>query len=72
MQRKVRTFTAEGRLSARILTVMPFLLGLWQWRAHPDGFATLLSGPGVVVLIGCAGLIAMGWFWIRRIVTIKI
>jgi len=72
MQRKVRTFTAEGRLSARILTVMPFLLAFWQWHTHPDGFEMLLSGPGLVVLFGCAGLIAMGWFWIRRIVAIKI
>ena len=71
MSRKFRTFTAEGRLSARILTVTPILLGLWQWRAHPDDFAVLFQGTGLAVLCVCAVLMALGWLWIRRIVTIK-
>jgi len=70
--RKIKTFTAEGRLSARILTILPFVMALWQWRVHPDGFAVLFSGTGLVVLLGCLGLMVVGWFWIRRIVTIKL
>jgi tight adherence protein B len=72
LHRKVRTFTAEGRLSARILTVMPFIFGFWQWRTHPDGFNQLLHFPGAAVLLACGVLIVVGWFWIRRIVTVKI
>ena len=40
-RRQVRTLTAEGRLSARILTVLPFADGALQWRTNPDNFALL-------------------------------
>ena len=33
--RQVRTLTAEGRLSARILIAMPLLMLVWQWRRAP-------------------------------------
>jgi tight adherence protein B len=71
MGRKVRSFTAEGRLTARILTAMPFLLGLWQWRAHPDDFSILFHGVGLLVLAACGVLMILGWFWIKRLTIIK-
>ena len=46
MARHVATLTAEGRMSARILTVLPLLMALWQWRANPDNFALLTHGAG--------------------------
>jgi tight adherence protein B len=72
IQRKVNTFTAEGRMSAKILTAAPFLFALWQWRAHPEGFAALFHGTGLLVLLGSGALMIVGWFWIKRVVTIKI
>jgi tight adherence protein B len=72
IQRKIKTFTAEGRLSAKLLTAIPFLFGLWQWRAHPDGFAKMFEGAGLIMIGVCAGLLVLGWFWIRRVITIKI
>jgi tight adherence protein B len=72
IRRKVRTLTAEGRLSARILTILPPIIALWQWRAHPEGFDKLLHGPGLIVLFSCAGLMFVGWLWIKRIVAIKV
>jgi tight adherence protein B len=72
IQRKINTFTAEGRMSAKILTAAPFLFGFWQWRAHPDGFASLFSGAGLLVVGGCLALMVIGWIWIRRVITIKI
>jgi len=72
IQRKVNTFTAEGRMSAKILTAAPFLFAFWQWRAHPDGFSALFHGTGLLVLLGSGALMLVGWFWIKRVVTIKI
>jgi tight adherence protein B len=72
LQRKIKTFTAEGRLSAKILTATPFLFALWQWRAHPEGFSALFSGAGWIVIVFCAALLAVGWLWIKRVITIKI
>ena len=54
IQRKINTFTAEGRMSAKILTAAPFLFGFWQWRAHPDGFSSLFSGAGLLLVGGCS------------------
>jgi tight adherence protein B len=68
MQRQVLTLTAEGRLSARILTGLPFLMGLWQWRTNPDAFSLLFHGFGLFVLLCGAFLLLIGGFWMRRIV----
>ena len=69
MARHVRTLTAEGRLSARILTALPVLMALFQWRINPDNFALLTHGIGLVAL-GFAGVfLVLGTIWIRRIVN---
>jgi tight adherence protein B len=46
MARHVRTLTAEGRMSARVLTALPLLMVLFQWRANPDRFSALTHGGG--------------------------
>jgi tight adherence protein B len=69
MQRQVLTLTAEGRLSARLLMGLPFLMGLWQWRTNPAAFSLLFHGFGLFALI-CGGfLLLAGWYWVRRIVN---
>lgn len=72
-ERKLRTLTAEGRLSAWILTSIPFVLAaILQFRApdylrelidHPQGTA-LISGGGVLMFIGVV--------WMRQIIRIVI
>jgi tight adherence protein B len=69
MVRQVRTLTAEGRLSARILTVLPLLMAFWQWRMNPVSFALLTHGGGLVALGIGAILMILGTLWIRRIVN---
>jgi tight adherence protein B len=67
--RHVRTLTAEGRLSARILTGLPFAMAFWQWRTSPENFALLTYGVGLAALIVAALLMLVGMLWIRRIVN---
>ena len=69
--RKVRTFTAEGRLSAKILFALPILIGLLQWRTNPEGFAHLFSGLGLMFLGLAVVLLFVGTLWIRKLATIK-
>jgi tight adherence protein B len=69
MQRQVLTLTAEGRLSARILMALPFVMGLLQWRTNPDAFALLFHGFGLFALICGLVLLLAGVFWVRRIVN---
>jgi tight adherence protein B len=68
MARHVRTLTAEGRLSARVLTVLPFAMALWQWRVNPENFALLTHGIGLVAVIAAGILLLVGSVWVRRIV----
>jgi tight adherence protein B len=70
--RKVRTYTAEARLSAKILLAVPMVLALVEWHANPDGFAHLFEGWGLVALCTAFVLIALGLAWMRKIATIKV
>ncbi len=67
--RQVRTLTAEGRLSARILLIIPFLMLAWQWRSNPDGFELLTYGAGLVALVIAGILMVVGAVWVNRIVN---
>jgi tight adherence protein B len=69
MAREVETLTAEGRLGARILTAMPFVMALLQWRTNPESFAQLTHGGGLAALMVGGVLMVVGWLWVRRIVN---
>lgn len=66
--RQVRTLTAEGRLSARILTALPAVMLLWQWRVNPENFSLLTRGAGLVALVAAGILLFLGATWVRKIV----
>ena len=67
--RQVLTLTAEGRMSARILTALPLLMALWQWQANPRNFALLLHGSGLVAIIVAGILMLIGSAWVRKVVN---
>lgn len=71
--RKVRTLSAEGRLSAWILAMVPFALFAVITITTPEYLPVLLESPAGVKLVtaGCVmGII--GIFWIRRIIRIDV
>jgi tight adherence protein B len=67
--RQIRTLTAEGRLSARILIAFPFLILAWQWRSNPDNFELLTYGAGLAALVIAGLLMIIGAVWVHRIVN---
>jgi tight adherence protein B len=67
--RHVRTLTAEGRLSARILLALPLLMLIWQWRVNPDNFELLTYGAGLVALVIAGILMVVGAVWVHRVVN---
>lgn len=69
MARQVRTLTAEGRLSARILMALPLLMLVWQWRTNPDNFELLTYGLGLVALCFAGILMILGGIWVHKIVN---
>lgn len=72
-RRTVQAFTTEGRMSANIISALPFLvLGLLQ-LVSPGYYEPLFATwPGRFVLAGCFGTIFLGWLTIRRMVDIRI
>lgn len=73
VKRQVSVLTAEGRLSAIILFLLPFILGLVLFFINRSYILTLLGHPLGWVMIGMAVvLMAMGGVWLKKVVTIEV
>lgn len=72
LRRDVKAMTAEGRLSAIILGVMPFGVLLAIQSFNPDYIRPLFEGAGRLVLVG--GMISMiiGFYWSFKITDIQL
>jgi tight adherence protein B len=71
--RRVRTLSAEGRMSAWILALIPFALFAVIWITTPSYLPTLLEQPlGRKLITGAALLMLAGILWIRRIIRIEV
>jgi len=72
-QRKVKTLTAEGRMSAWVLALVPLFLFATIWISTPDYLPILVEDPRGhnMVIYGCVSGIA-GIAWIRRIIRIEV
>lgn len=72
VRREVDVLTAEGRISAWVLAAMPVGLFFMIQAVSPGYMDPLLSGKGLVVLIGTAASVVFGFFVIRRMVKIEV
>jgi len=71
--RKVRTLSAEGRLSAWVLILVPFVLFLVIYFTTP-GYLPILteSELGRTLIFWAFVMMIVGVFWIRRIIRINV
>ena len=67
VMRQVRTLTAEGRLSAYILTALPVVLAVALRLINPGYFHLLTFGPGLVISGVAVALLAVGALWFRKL-----
>jgi tight adherence protein B len=71
-RRSIRIMTAEGRLSALILIVLPFALGMLLHLVNPGFIDVLFTDPlGVRLVFVVLLLMGIGVFWMSRIVKIR-
>jgi tight adherence protein B len=71
LYRQMRALTAEGRLSAYILTALPVVVAVAMRFINPTSFARLGSGVGLLMsATGCVLLVA-GWFWMKMLNRIE-
>ncbi len=72
-QRRVRTLSAEGRMSAWILALIPLVLVVAMTLGNPEYLPMLLDDPVGKKLIAFAVVWgAIGVFFIRRIIRIEV
>jgi tight adherence protein B len=68
----VRVLSAEGRMSAWILTLLPFIVAFLLFLINPSFFNILLTDPqGKKVITIAMVLMAVGVFWMSKIVKIR-
>ncbi len=73
IRRELRALTAEGRLSAIVLSLVSPLLALAIWAIQPSYLKPLVHDFfGIAGLIGAGILSIAGWFWLRKIVDIEV
>lgn len=71
--RRVRTLSAEGRLSAWILSLVPIILFGVLWITTPTYLPPLLESPaGQKMLIFAGVMMIVAVFWMRRIIRIDL
>ena len=70
---KVRVLSAEGRFSAIILLVIPFVVSLILYFANQKYIVVLFLDPIGKVMLGIAALMmVMGIYMIRRIIKVEV
>lgn len=71
--RKVRTLSAEGRLSAWILSLVPLVLFAVIWVTSPSYLPVLLDHPiGQKLLIFAGVMGVLGIAWMRKVIRIEV
>jgi tight adherence protein B len=73
LRREVKSLTAEGRVSAIILGLLPVGLGVMMFAINRAYIEKLFNtGIGQVMLGGSAVLALVGFIWMKKIVEIEI
>ena len=73
VRRLAQTLTAQGRLSRKVLTLLPIAVALFLLLTQP-GLAEPMytSTAGQTVLVICVLMVVAGSLWIKKIVEIEV
>jgi len=73
VRRELKALTAEGRLSAIVLSLIAPLLALAIWAIQPSYLKPLTHDFfGIMGLVVAGTLSVVGWFWLQKIVDIEV
>jgi tight adherence protein B len=72
VRREVAVLTAEGRISAWVLTALAPFMAFAINFVSPDYMKPMFHGVGLIVLMGTAAMVAMGSFIIFRMTKIEV
>lgn len=70
---KIKTITAQGRMQSLMLFIMPFAIGTLLYVLNPDNMKIMFTtGMGRVIILIMLVMQAIGGFWLKKIVDIKV
>jgi tight adherence protein B len=73
LRRQVQVLSAEGRLSAVILGLLPVLFILYLVFARPAYLSVLVTTPlGLIMSVVGVVLLIAGAFWLRKVVKVDV
>lgn len=73
MEQKIKSLTAQGRLQGIVMTALPALIILALLQIEPQAMGALFSTTqGWAVLAVAILCEILGYFWIRKIVSIEV
>jgi tight adherence protein B len=73
LEEKVKSLTAENRMSARMMGIMPLVVAGIYYMIEPTWMESLLNDQwGLILLTMAIVLNVAGFLWIRKIVTFEI
>jgi Flp pilus assembly protein TadB len=73
IRREVRTLSAEGRLSALVLVMLPISIFLFLVLTQKEYMTIYWTTPlGILVLIFIGILMSIGWMWMKKVVEIRV
>lgn len=69
----IRTLSAEGKMSAWILTLLPFAVGIMIQIVNPGFLTVLWTNPfGLKLAYGAIAMMIFGIWWMSRIIKIRV
>ncbi|MHB8511922.1 MAG: type II secretion system F family protein [Actinomycetota bacterium] len=73
VRRTIKTLSAEGRLSAYILVVLPFAIAGYVATVNPQFIKVLVDEPiGRIMIGGALTLMGLGVIWMNKIIKIEV
>ena len=72
LKRQVSALTAEGRISALVLALLPVAIAAILFSSNPDYMEPLFSRTGGLIMLGVAvGLLVAGALWLKKLIDIE-
>ena len=73
LRRDIKSLTAEGRVSAFVLGILPIAIGLVIYTLNPDYIQALFDRTLGLIMLGAAGvLMVVGFGWMYKIIDIEV
>jgi tight adherence protein B len=73
LRREARTLTAEGRIGAVVISVLPAAIGLFVYSVNPSYISPLFdTAAGELLFYGSVVLAVLGIVWLRKLVDIEV